>query len=486
MNPFPSLAGHLTRIATAPVAGRFGDSLDEPERSQARVLRQIITDASRCELGRSRNLQPSDGLPEFREKVRLATYENYRPLMARAVFDGEPNVISPHRIVRVEATSGSTSGVKWIPYTPAMMKAFSRMFALWSHDILASGAYRPRSGQIFLCVTGGRPDDGTLPHRLIGDDRDYLGRRWRHFLKPFIVAPKFAAQENPLQKLAETLSSKPRLEVMSFWSPSLFLAILDHLGIDSPGQTKRLWPELQLISCWTAASSSTFARRLSSLFPSVRIQGKGLLATEAAMTIPWERAKGCVPLLEDVFLEFLGEDGRCFRLDQLIQGQSYEVVVSNLAGLLRYRIGDRIRVGGFYRGTPLLEFVGRAGVVSDLVGEKLTVEFVSDNLSSQISSYFCLLPLENGYKIWIDSPSAIESDSIDDLLRRNFHYDRARKLGQLKPIEVAFLPHLAEEIRLAIEGERVSSASRAFKPPLLVADGRRAFQINSLLSSKSR
>jgi hypothetical protein len=211
-----------------------------------------------------------------------------------------------------------------------------------------------------------------------------------------------------------------------------------------------------------------------------------LLATEAAMTIPWEKAGGCVPLLDDVFLEFLDDEGECFGLEQLIPGHRYEIIVSNLAGLLRYRIGDRVRVGGFHRKTPLLEFIGRAGVVSDLAGEKLTLDFVSEHLSSNLAGYFCLLPLDSGYKIWIDSRLDCEPGDIDALLRRNFHYDRARRLEQLRPVEVAILPGLAEEVRSAVEGRFASSASRAFKPPLLVADRERASRIDSRLSSKSR
>jgi hypothetical protein len=466
------LVGHLVRAATAPAYCAYLRSLDDPAAAQARLFRWVVRAAAAGGYGRRLGLRHDASLTEFRERVPVARYDDLKPWIERAVSGGDPGALSPHPVVRVEATSGSTSGVKWVPYTRPMMGTFSRMFSLWAHDLLQSGLYRPRTGRLFLCVTGGRPGDVAVPRQLSGDDRDYLGRRWRRVLEPFVVAPQLSGEAEPLRRLAETMAAQPGLEVMSFWSPSLLLAALDELGIDSPDETRRLWPRLQLISCWTAASSALFVPRLARLFPDVRLQGKGLLATEAAMTIPLARAGGCVPLLDDVFFEFEGEGGSLHPCHELSEGASYEVLLSNRSGMLRYRIGDRVRVDGFFRGAPVLAFVGRAGVVSDLVGEKLSVEFVEREVAALVGEYFCLVPdsASPGYEVWLDPDCAVPVARIEAVLSQVFHYGRARRLGQLAPLRASRCPRLAGEVRRCLEGGVSGAATRAFKPPLLVAD----------------
>lgn len=485
MISFAAFAARLTRTATFPAYRRYMRSLEDPAGAQEHLLRQLIGDTSASQYGKEFGLRADDTTDTFQEKIPVAGYEHYRPWIERAIFNNELGILSPHPIVRVETTSGSSAGVKWIPYTRPMMGTFRRMFTLWAHDLLRH-LYQAKTGRLFLCVTGGRPNDGALPHRLIGDDRDYLGQRWRYLLSRFVVAPQFAGHEDPLDMLAETLASEPKLEVMSFWSPSLLLAALDHLGINQSEETCRLWPRLQLISCWTAASSALFIKRLRALFPTVHFQGKGLLATEAALTIPLEPANGCVPLLNDVYLEFLSEDEACHRVHELQEGAEYEVLISNRAGLLRYRLGDRVRVTGFFKKTPLLDFIGRAGIISDMVGEKLTLEFIERQLSPAIRSYFCLMPVDKGYELWLDAKHLAQLDQLEPILCRNFHYARALRLEQLTPTSIHVADGLAEQIRRCLEGHRASSASRAFKPPLLIPDREKARRVSQALRRKSQ
>ncbi len=125
------------------------------------------------------------------------------------------------------------------------------------------------------------------------------------------------------------------------------------------------------------------------------LQGKGLLATEAPITVPLVQASGCVPLVDEVFLELEDNSGRFHLLTEVEKSKEYSVIVTQPGGLLRYRLGDRVRVSGRYRGTPLLEFVGRADVECDLVGEKIGEAFVAKALSAiaHPDAFCTLLPL---------------------------------------------------------------------------------------------
>jgi hypothetical protein len=216
---------------------------------------------------------------------------------------------------------------------------------------------------------------------------------------------------------------------------------------EQPIDWARIWPHLKLISCWTDANARAAAQRLGERFPDLFIQGKGLLATEAPMTLPLIAAHGCVPVVGDVFYEFIENSGRLSRLHELEAGREYEIIVTPRGGLARYRIGDRVRVTRFYQSTPCLEFIGRSDEVCDLVGEKLNESFVQSCLSQLADSssrFQMLLPVlaasgPSHYALVVDELAGDGNGfakKLDEAFCEAHHYQLARRLGQLAPLRV--------------------------------------------------
>src|SRR5260370_28277357 len=128
-----------------------------------------------------------------------------------------------------------------------------------------------------------------------------------------------------------------------------------------------LWPNLLMISCWADPSSPLYVPAIQESFPESPIQGKSLLATEGVASIPICSAHGSVAAVTSHFLEFLENGSITPRLlHQLEVGSEYSVLLTTGGGLWRYRLGDRVRVTGFHKQTPVLEFLARAGNVSDV------------------------------------------------------------------------------------------------------------------------
>ena len=74
--------------------------------------------------------------------------------------------------------------------------------------------------------------------------------------------------------------------------------------------TQKLWPQLQVISCWTHASSAHFIPELRDLFAQADIQGKGLLSTEGVVSVPLSAYAYPVLSVNSGFYEFLDPGGR--------------------------------------------------------------------------------------------------------------------------------------------------------------------------------
>jgi hypothetical protein len=483
----------LTYFATAKMR-RFTHALQHPEIAQQKILQKIIRNLKKSAYGKTYPLPDDAAYTAYQSYVPIVTYEALIPWIEKQK-KGLPTILTTKPVVFFEITSGSSGSAKYIPYTKTLLRAFNHLFSLWAYDIIAHGPSLT-SGKIFMSIspplTHKKTTAGNIPIGLHNDSH-YLRILWRSLMKPFLVSPpKYEAKsiETYRYLLAATLVAEENLEIISIWNPTYLLIILDTItthreelcrdlsrGYIIDGNAKiifpklspqrkallaqdtiswpQLWPTLKFISCWTEGSARTASKKLARLFPTVFIQGKGLLATEAPITLPLMHASGCVPMLSDVFFEFLDATNNVFLLHELNLGESYEIIISQQGGLYRYRLGDRVKVVGKHYNTPCFEFLGRVGNTCDLVGEKLHEQFVRATLSTYIEDqtiFFMLLPHidENGlgsYVLLSEPCDTLQSDSLDTALFESYHYHNARVLGQLAEPKIIIIENLAQHVQ---------------------------------------
>jgi hypothetical protein len=225
------------------------------------------------------------------------------------------------------------------------------------------------------------------------------------------------------------------------------------------GDGRALWPRLRLVSCWGDGASRIYCDELRRRLPQAAFQPKGLLATEGVVTVP-DADDAPVLAARSSFFEFIGDDGEISLAHELNEGACYEVVMTTAGGLYRYRLGDRVRCRGWSQGWPVLDFLGRAGLVSDLAGEKLSEAFVADGLPAD-GGFRMLIPQTGPaphYALIVDADAAPPSaGAVEQRLMRNPQYRHARELGQLQPLRVAPVrrPLDAYLRRMASQGMRL-------------------------------
>ena len=259
-----------------------------------------------------------------------------------------------------------------------------------------------------------------------------------------------------------------------------------------PDDYQAIWLHLSLISCWMDGSAASYAEALQTRFPNVFFQGKGLIATEAFVSFPMIGVRGSVLAATSHFFEFLPVDSRTLSpasrqpklAHQLEKGQAYSVVVTTGGGLYRYNLHDVVKVVGHFAQAPRLQFLGRGDKVSDWFGEKLNEQFVANVLDDllcehELTPVFAMLAPDDSqkdfhYALYLELPSGQRArDGLADLalnldqkLRRNFHYDYCRKLGQLAEPEIFWIEQGAMEAYLhacQAQGQRLGD----IKPPSL-------------------
>jgi hypothetical protein len=235
-------------------------------------------------------------------------------------------------------------------------------------------------------------------------------------------------------------------------------------GNKDPSFFERLWPDLAVISAWDTATSKIWAAELQALFPKAAFDGKGLLATEGAVTFSFG---GSYPLAyQSHFFEFLDLASRkIYYAWELKQGQIVQPILTTGAGLLRYRLNDEIQVVGYLGKCPCFAFLGRIGGV-DLVGEKMDSQ-ISRKALLRVADKFPVKPLSllaipssyseaiPRYLLLCEGATGEETHVatfLEQELCKSIHYKLAREVRQLAPATCFISPNAKQyyEYRAAV------------------------------------
>ena len=469
MKPAVVLAQGLWAAGNLVSALSFSAALRRPEEVQSAWLKKRLAADAECAFGNEHDFQAIRSYRDYARAVPLRDWTGFSPWIDR-IRAGERAVLGMEPVSHLAPTSGSSGARKLIPFTPALHRAFAEAVGAWMADltriepgILGGPAYWSISP-----LAAGDGDEAGAMRIGFAEDAEYLGG-WKARLARLVMAVPAELRHEPdidkfWQRTAAGLLAQRGLRLISVWHPSFLDLILRaaerhwHEILSSlpqrraaelrrvgPGNSASWWPALRVISCWGDLAAVPGLRALAVRFPRCRVQAKGLLATEAAVTIPW---RGNYPLaVRSHFFEFLSEHGDVITAHEVETGKAYEVIVTNGGGLWRYRLGDMVECTGHCARTPLLRFLGRIGNVSDLCGEKLSEPFVAGVFAAQWPCAEhrpqmaflrpCLRSGDAGYDLVVDQP--VEESclaSLEQGLRRNPHYDLARRLGQLRELRM--------------------------------------------------
>jgi hypothetical protein len=488
------LANALWMASCLPGWQRFSSAAENVAETQAQLLAGYLQANAQTEYGDKYHFASISTPEQYQAQVPLTSYDDYVPYIER-VGDGAPSVLTTDPIRMFELSSGSTAACKLIPYTGRLKAEFQRGIAPWIFD-LYSHSPQIQGGPAYWSVTpltgGKRFTRGGLP---IGFESDsaYLGPLGQWLVNTIMAVPDAVKHLSSMNdfRYATLLSllRQPDLRLISVWNPTFLplllssladwwdslcddiargtLTLPDALGdvplrfTPAPGLARRLksvdpadnasiWPRLALLSCWADGPSAPYARQLAEKFPGVRIQGKGLLATEAFVSFPLVGVEGGALAVNSHFFEFIDDIGEIWLAHQLQKGKTYSVVVTTGGGLYRYQLHDFVEVLGFWKQLPRLRFVGKVDHISDWFGEKLEERFVANALEKvsakyQLNPIFAMLapdeaPSDFRYVLYLESGAQFNASTLaqdlDSALRANFHYDYCRKLGQLQAAAV--------------------------------------------------
>lgn len=449
------------------------------EKTQSQKLMSYLHRNMHTAFGRDHKFSSIRDYQSFINKIPITEYDYYLPYLEQ-IKNGDNRVLTYEDPVCMEPTSGSSGDSKFIPYTKSFLKEFEFGIGVWMYSLYKSEPKSINGKQYWVATPPLRKKEkfGAIPVGM-DDDTEYLSKVGKMILSRTLssanVNEKYIDSDDFFKKTLIRLLSDKNLTFVSAWSPSFLLQMDSFLNenyekivteisdfrrkdqllkLGKNNTWKDYWTSLEVVSCWTDASSAIWKKTLKRILGnSVQIQPKGLLSTEGITTIPINLKGTHVISILSHFYEFQLYDGTIKRVHELKTNDVATVILTTSSGLYRYNTHDLIRVNRVKDEVCELTFIGRDNKTSDIVGEKLNenqiielsvlikesidneiICFCVEGVKEDISAHY-LLHLETSDSLNKSQKSKIQAIG-EKHLRENIYYDQAVKSGQLIPLKV--------------------------------------------------
>ena len=480
----------------------------QADAAQEALLLRILRENQDTVLGRRYRFSEIKSAPDFAKTVPFSVFEDYEELIERTV-NGEDGIFMAAKPYFYCISSGSTGVPKFLPLSeesarvqhvyldgvldgmiqarhapdePICRFPTADVFCTHMPDGTANGVrsglapvYAREKGD-FPFAQYYAPEAVLFPEKLTDmlyvKLRFALARRditdiegvfvhqltWMfHFMKEHWeellddmetgrVSQGFAVDEEWKAYLLQTLPPDPERA-----------AELRAVDFSSDCPIKEIWPNVRLVRMIFGVQYRNYETILRRTIGDLPVNSFAYAATEGFLGIAWGMdSSGTYLLLPDAcYFEFLPEDGggKPLGLTELEQGQRYELLITTVSGLYRYRIGDVVEVTGFVGKAPLVRVLYRKNQILSVIDEKYTASQFEDAMQLFLrycklsASGFCISGGIRGdepiYRLFLETDSVLPPDAeelFDDCLRLNsLGYRSARNMNEIGPPSIALV-----------------------------------------------
>ena len=432
--------------------------------TQKQQFRSLIQRLPGTVFGKEHGIKSGVTLAEFRKRVPFRDYEALRPWMDR-MSAGEPDMLWPGKPIYLAKTSGTTSGVKYIPITRESMPFHisSARDALLCYIQETGRAGWLDSNLIFL---SGSPvleeKNGMLSGRLSGIVNHHVPSYLRRNQLPSWETNCVEDWEEKVDRIARETLNKPMSLISGIppWVQMYFDRVLQLSGKE---QLQEVFPQFELL-VYGGVNFEPYRKKLyqtiGKQIPSIETYpaSEGFIAFQDRQTEP-----GLLLLLNGgIYYEFVpvteyfSSQPVRLGIEDVELGVNYAVIMNTNAGLWGYSIGDTVK---FISKNPYKIVVsGRIKHFISAFGEHVIGEEVERAMQQVCASFaattveFTVSPQVNPesglpYHEWLvefdTAPQQAEAFALaldEAMQKQNIYYRDLIKGAILRPLKLSILP----------------------------------------------
>lgn len=446
---------------------------------QERLFRDLKARASHTAFGRDHHLNEVQTQAEFAQAVPIRDYEDLRPYIER-IIAGESDVLWPGRPAYFAKTSGTTSGVKYIPMTrestPLHFGA-ARNAAFNYYARTGKGAWLDGK-MIFLSGSPTLEDKGGIPTGRLSGISNHLVPAWlRANQLPSWRVNCIEDWEQKLDRIVdETLHADMRvISGIPPWVQMYYERLLQRSG---KRHIREVFPNFSLF-VYGGVNFEPYRAKLETLTNGPIDSLETYPASEGFIAFQDEFPSQGLLLNADagIFFEFVPADEffndhpTRLTLAEVKTGVNYALILNTNAGLWGYNIGDTVQFVSLT--PPRLIVTGRIKHFISAFGEHVIGKEVEDailpvaqarglkivefTVAPQVNPPEGGLPYHEWFVEFDQQPERLQDIAleVDARLRaQNIYYDDLIKGSILRPLVMrsvsagAFIEYMRAEGKL--------------------------------------
>ncbi len=406
---------------------KFDRCTRDPVKTQKKLLFNIIRKNRNTLYGREYGFSSIKTVEDFQKRVPVNNYESLRPYIKK-MMRGDRGVLTKEKAIFFGITSGTTSKPKFIPVTKCSRLQKSKVMSVWLYRVITDHpeALKGKALVIMSPAVEGYAPSGVPYGSESGDaykNMPFLVRR--HYALPYEVfcikdydARYYTMLRIGIEADVTNISTMNPLTILvlcqkidkyakdiiedirkgslnkSLNIDSCIRRVIEKTMRANPKRAefleelliekgtllpKDFWKDLALIACWTGGTVGLYVKEFAKYFPEgIKIRDFGYVSTEARVSVPIsDDGPSGILTAGSNFYEFIPEEDiekpepRYLTVDKLQIRGRYYIIFTTPGGLYRYNIDDIIKVVGFRKAAPVIEFIQKGKNVSSAAGEKL-------------------------------------------------------------------------------------------------------------------
>ncbi|MFM1930159.1 MAG: hypothetical protein RL387_1487 [Bacteroidota bacterium] len=319
-------------------------------KNQQLILNQLVKSASNTKFGKEHQFSQITDYASFKQNVPIRDYEGLKSYIEK-IKNGESNVLWKGKPIYLAKTSGTTSGVKYIPISKESISnhingardAILTYMASTGNTAFAGGKMIFLSGSPVLERVGGIPTG-----RLSGIVNHHVPAYLRGNQLPSYTTNCIEEWEEKLDKIVEETLGQDLTLIGGIppWMQMYFDRVVEVTG----KPVKEVFPNLQVL----VQGGVNFEPYKAKLFETI---GKPVdtielfPASEGFFAFQDQRDQAGLLLNTNsgIFFEFIplseihNENPTRYSLEQVQLNEQYALIINNNAGLWGYNIGDTVK-----------------------------------------------------------------------------------------------------------------------------------------------
>jgi len=429
---------------------------------QDTILKKLLSIGANTEFGKDHNLQNITNYAEYVKAVPLRDYEQFIPYINK-IKEGKHNILWKGKPIYLAKTSGTTSGVKYIPITKDSISNHinSARNALLCYMAETGNTAFADGKMIFLSGSPELERIGEIPTgRLSGIVNHHIPKYLRTNQLPGYETNCIEDWETKLDRIVDETFDKDMALISGI--PPWMQMYFDRLIQRSGKKIAELFPNFKVL----VHGGVNFQPYKQKLFDSIGKEvdsietfpaSEGFFAFQDS-----QREEGLLLNTNSgIFFEFVpaseifNEHPTRLPLHEVKMGENYALLISSNAGLWSYSIGDTVK---FVSTTPYRLIVsGRIKHYISAFGEHVIGEEVEHSLlkaageeNVRITEFTVAPKIDGGdgksFHEWFvefeNKPEDIRSFCLkvdENLRKKNIYYDDLVRGNVLQPLKISMV-----------------------------------------------